>query len=126
LGRRRVRDAHRLGSDQPRLHRDRDRAAERPGDRARNPRRAAGGVIRDRSIVALVSAEIVSQLGSQLSALAIPWFVLVTTGSATKMGLVFAVELAPVAVLGIPSGAVVQRLGARTSMLIADAARAPL
>jgi MFS family permease len=83
-------------------------------------------VIRDRSILALVSAEIVSQLGSQLSALAIPWFVLVTTGSATKMGLVFAVELAPVAVLGIPSGAVVQRLGARTSMLVADAARAPL
>ena len=42
------------------------------------------------------------------------------------MGLVFAVELLPVALLGIPSGAVVQRLGARTSMLVADLARAPL
>jgi predicted MFS family arabinose efflux permease len=83
-------------------------------------------VIRQRPIVALVSAEIVSRLGSQLTELALPWFVLVTTGSATKMGLVFAVELLPVAVLGIPSGAVVQRLGARTSMLIADFVRAPL
>jgi MFS family permease len=83
-------------------------------------------VIRNRSILALVGAEIVSQLGSQLSALALPWFVLVTTGSATKMTLVFAVELLPIAVLGIPSGAIVQRLGARTSMLLADLARAPL
>jgi MFS family permease len=83
-------------------------------------------VFRNRSILALVGAEIVSQLGSQLSALALPWFVLVTTGSATKMTLVFAVELLPIAVLGIPSGAIVQRLGARTSMLFADLARAPL
>ena len=83
-------------------------------------------MIRNRSILALVGAEVVSQVGSQLSALALPWFVLVTTGSATKMGLVFAAELLPVAVLGIPSGAVVQRLGARASMLLADLVRAPL
>jgi MFS family permease len=85
-----------------------------------------GRVIRDRSILALVGAEVVSQIGSQMSALALPWFVLVTTGSATKMGLVFAAELLPVAVLGIPSGAVVQKLGARSSMLLADLVRAPL
>ena len=83
-------------------------------------------MIRDRSILALVGAEVVSQIGSQMSALALPWFVLVTTGSATKMGLVFAAELLPVAVLGIPSGAVVQKLGARSSMLLADLVRAPL
>ena len=83
-------------------------------------------MIRDRSLLALVGAEVVSQVGSQMSALALPWFVLVTTGSATKMGLVFAAELLPVAVLGIPSGAVVQKLGARSSMLLADLVRAPL
>jgi hypothetical protein len=36
--------------------------------------------------------------------LALPWFVLVTTGSATKMSIVLAVEILPIALLGIPSG----------------------
>jgi MFS family permease len=58
--------------------------------------------------------------------LALPWFVLATTGSATKMGIVLAAELAPVALLGIPSGTVVARLGARRTMLYGDLARAPL
>jgi MFS family permease len=83
-------------------------------------------MIRDRSIVALLVAELVSQLGSQFTALALPWFVLVTTGSPTKMGLVFAAELIPMALLGIPAGSVVDRLGPRASMLLADGARAPL
>ena len=52
--------------------------------------------------------------------LALPWFVLVTTGSATKMGIVLGVELLPTALLGIPSGAVVARLGARRTMMVAD------
>ncbi len=58
--------------------------------------------------------------------LALPWFVLATTGSPTKMSIVLAVELAPVAILGIPSGAVIARWGARRSMLVSDLARAPL
>ncbi|MGH8164529.1 MAG: MFS transporter, partial [Rhodanobacteraceae bacterium] len=55
-----------------------------------------------------------------------PWFVLTETGSATRMGLVFAAEAAPIALLGMPSGAVVQRLGGRTTVLVCDAVRAPL
>lgn len=78
------------------------------------------------SLVALVSAEMISRLGSQMTFLALPWFVLATTGSPTKMGIVLAVEMAPIAVLGIPSGAVVARLGARRTMIIGDAARVPL
>jgi MFS family permease len=58
--------------------------------------------------------------------LALPWFVLVTTGSPSKMSLVLAAEILPMAILGIPSGLLVQRLGSRTTMLIADAARAPI
>src|SRR5215510_9002651 len=58
--------------------------------------------------------------------LALPWFVLVTTGSAAKMSIVLAVEILPVALLGIPSGALIAKLGARTTMVIGDAARAPL
>ena len=33
------------------------------------------------------------------------------------MGLVFAAELVPIAVLGIPAGAIVQKLGPKASML---------
>ena len=74
----------------------------------------------------LILAEVISSLGSQMTFLALPWFVLATTGSAAKMGIVLAVELAPVALLGIPSGTVVSRLGARRTMLYGDLARAPL
>jgi MFS family permease len=57
---------------------------------------------------------------------ALPWFVLVTSGSATRMSIVLAAEILPMALLGIPSGSVVARLGARTSMLVSDLVRAPL
>ena len=83
-------------------------------------------ILRNRSLAALIAAEIVSSLGSRITFLALPWFVLVTTGSAARMGIVLAVELAPVALLGIPSGAVVARLGARRTMQISDLARVPL
>jgi len=79
-----------------------------------------------RSIFALLSAEIISSLGSQMTFLALPWFVLTTTGSTTRMGIVLAAELLPIAILGIPSGIVVSRLGARRTMLVSDAARVPL
>jgi Transmembrane secretion effector len=79
-----------------------------------------------RGILALLSAEIISSLGSQMTFLALPWFVLTTTGSTTRMGLVLAAELLPIALLGIPSGTVVTRLGARRAMLVSDAARVPL
>ena len=44
-------------------------------------------------------------LGTRMTYLALPWFVLVTTGSPGKMALVLAAEIAPMAILGIPSGA---------------------
>jgi MFS family permease len=77
-------------------------------------------------IAALVAAEVISILGSRMTYLALPWFVLVTTGSAAKMSIVLAVEILPMAIFGIPSGMVVERLGARTTMLVCDAARVPL
>jgi MFS family permease len=83
-------------------------------------------VIRDRSLLALLGAELVSRLGSQFTTLALPWFVLVTTHSTSRMGLVFAVELAPIALLGIPSSALVERLGPKRWMTTMDALRAPV
>ena len=55
-----------------------------------------------RSVFALLSAEIISSLGAQMTFLALPWFVLTTTCSTTRMGMVLAAELLPIAILGIP------------------------
>jgi MFS family permease len=83
-------------------------------------------MLRSRTLLALLVAEAVSTLGTAMTFVALPWFVLVTSGSASRMSTVLAVEIAPMALLGIPSGSVIARLGARTSMLVSDAVRAPL
>ena len=57
---------------------------------------------------------------------ALPWFVLATTGSPAKMGWVLAAEMLPVALFGIPAGSVIARLGAKRTMLVSDAVRGPL
>ncbi len=83
-------------------------------------------VLRARGVGALIAGVVVSSLGTQMTFLALPWFVLETTGSATRMGIVLAVELAPVAILGIPSGTVISRFGARRVMVVSDFVRTPL
>ncbi|MFF0467571.1 MFS transporter [Micromonospora zamorensis] len=77
-------------------------------------------------MLALFVAKLLSTFGSWLTLLALPWFVLVTTGSPVKMSAVLAAEFLGVVALGLPSGRVVARLGVRRTMLICDAARAPL
>jgi MFS family permease len=79
-----------------------------------------------RSIVALLAAEVVSTTGTQMTWLALPWFVFLTTGSATRMTLVVGAELAGIAALGLPGGRLLARIGARRTMLLCDGARAPL
>jgi MFS family permease len=83
-------------------------------------------ILRNRSLAAVLSAELVSLTGSAMTLVALPWFVLLTTGSTAKMGWVLAAELLPVGLFGIPSGSVIARLGAKRTMNIADAARIPL
>ena len=78
------------------------------------------------SLIALLTAEVVSTTGSQMTWLALPWFVLVTTGSATKTSLVLATELGGLALLGLPGGRLLGRLGARQTMIFCDAVRAPV
>jgi MFS family permease len=86
----------------------------------------AGGLTRRRPIVALLVAEVVSTTGSQMTWLALPWFVLRTTGSATRMTLVVAALLAGIACLGLPGGKTLARVGAWRTMVVCDGARAPL
>jgi MFS family permease len=82
-------------------------------------------VIRNRGLVGVLAREIVSLTGSQMTWVALPWFVLTTSGSPTRMTVVLAVEAAAVAIGGL-GGSLATKLGPRRTMLIADGVRAPL
>jgi MFS family permease len=83
-------------------------------------------LLRDRRVAALLAAEVVSSLGTQMTWLALPWFVLRTTGSAQQMTWVIIAEVLPIGVLGFWGGAIAARVGTRRTMLLCDIARAPL
>lgn len=82
-------------------------------------------VLASRPIKALLAAQVVSVTGAQMTWLALPWFVLTTTGSATRTSIVMAAEALGLAAFGIQSGNLVNRLGARRTMLLCDTLRAP-
>jgi MFS family permease len=83
-------------------------------------------LLRDRRISALLAAEVVSSIGTQMTWLALPWFVLRTTGSPQQMTWVIIAEVVPIGVLGFWGGAIAARVGTRRTMLTCDLARAPL
>ena len=83
-------------------------------------------LLRDRRLAALLVAEMVSSTGTQMTWLALPWFVLRNTDSPQRMTWVIIAEVLPVAVLGFWGGAIAGRLGTRRTMLTCDLARVPL
>ncbi|WP_328654323.1 MFS transporter [Micromonospora sp. NBC_00330] len=77
-----------------------------------------------RQLVVLVSADLISNLGTRISVVTIPWLVLVTTGSPTKMGLVAFAETLPYllsSALGTPWA---DRIGLRRTSILCDAGSA--
>lgn len=74
----------------------------------------------------LVVANGISSLGTAMSGLAIPWLVLVTTGSAARTGLVGFAEMAPYVTAQALSGPLVDRVGLRRSCIAGNAAAAVL
>src|SRR4026209_196408 len=68
-----------------------------------------------------LTAESISQLGTRVSMIAIPWLVLTTTGSATKTGLVAAAEITPMVLFKAFGGPLVDRFGPRRMAITADA-----
>lgn len=72
----------------------------------------------------LVLAYGISQLGTSMSGLAIPWLVLVTTGSAARTGLVGFAEMAPYVTAQAIAGPLVDRAGLRRSCITGNAAAA--
>jgi MFS family permease len=75
-------------------------------------------------ILALLAANAVSETGNVLAFVAIPWFVLQTTGSAVRTGLTGAVFLLAAVVAGVFGGPVVDRLGFKRASIVADLAGA--
>lgn len=61
----------------------------------------------------LLLAETAGSVALSVSAVALPWLVLTTGGSANQVGALATAGLLPMLVLGIPLGAVVSRVGAR-------------
>jgi len=74
------------------------------------------------SIVALLVAQGVSVTGNRISLLALPWFVLETTGSATRTGLVAAANVLPMVVAGALAGPLIDRVGLQRTSVAADLA----
>jgi MFS family permease len=83
-------------------------------------------ILRDGRLRALLAAEVVSSLGTQMTWLALPWFVLRTTGSPERMTWVVIAEVVPVGALGFWGGAIAARIGTRRTMLTCDLLRVPI
>jgi len=77
-----------------------------------------------RPLVGWLAAETVSLCGTRLSMIAIPWFVLTTTGSAAQTGAVAFAEMAPYVTAKALGGPLIDRLGPRRVSVSADAASA--
>ncbi|HET7037046.1 MAG TPA: MFS transporter [Thermomicrobiaceae bacterium] len=75
---------------------------------------------RRRPLGALIVARLISLVGSQVTLVALPWFVLVTTGSAAKTGLTGLAVTLPAVIVGLAGGALVDRLDYRRTSVIAD------
>lgn len=73
-------------------------------------------------LYALYTANAISLVGNVLTALAIPWFVLQTTGSAEKTGITGFFAALPIALAAFLGGTVVDRLGYKRASIVADLA----
>jgi MFS family permease len=71
-------------------------------------------------VFALLIATTISEIGNAMTNLAIPWFVLATTGSATKTGITAFAGMAPTALASLFGGALVDRVGSKRMSVIAD------
>jgi MFS family permease len=73
-----------------------------------------------RPLIVLLSANTVSLTGNVLSMLAVPWFVLQTTGSPARTGLAAFASTLPVVISATFAGTLIDRLGLRRSSVLSD------
>ncbi len=70
----------------------------------------------------LLVANAVSNIGDVVAMVAVPWFVLQTTGSASKTGMVAAISTVSAIIAGIFGGTIVDRLGFKRMSVLSDVA----
>lgn len=75
-------------------------------------------------LYALYAADAISLTGNQVAQLAIPWYVLVTTGSPALTGLAVFFNFLPIVIAAFFGGVIVDRIGFRTTSVVADLASA--
>ncbi len=73
-------------------------------------------------LLSLFAANAISMVGNMFAAIAIPWFVLQTTGSAMQTGITSFFTILPVVLAGLLGGTLIDRLGYKRMSIIADAA----
>ncbi len=71
-------------------------------------------------LYSLFVANAISLVGNVFSLIAIPWFVLQTTGSATQTGITGFFTILPVVLAGFFGGTLIDRLGYKRTSIIAD------
>jgi MFS family permease len=77
-----------------------------------------------RPLLALLAADTVSMTGNVITLVAIPWFVLQSTGSPAKTGLVSAFHFLPIVLASFFGGTLVDRIGFKRMSVISDLASA--
>lgn len=73
-----------------------------------------------RPLIVLLSANVISLTGNVFSMLAVPWFVLQTTGSPARTGLASFAATLPVVISATFAGTLIDRLGLRRSSVLSD------
>lgn len=71
-------------------------------------------------LIALYAADFISTLGTWLSLVAMPWLVLINTGSAAKMGIVAAAEWAPLLATSVLAPPLVDKIGLKRTSVLTD------
>lgn len=73
-----------------------------------------------RPLTVLLTTGFISLISNQLTALAVPWFVLVLTGSAAKMGITAAATMLPSVIMMFLGGALADRMNERRLSAFSD------
>jgi MFS family permease len=74
-----------------------------------------------RGFAGLLGTYTAAWTGTRLAAIAIPWFVLTTTGSALRTGVVAMAQMGPYVVSQALAGPIIDRVGARRIAILSDA-----
>jgi MFS family permease len=91
-----------------------------PGTAGSAPSAPPGRTRRGSAFAWLLVAQTVSICGTRMSMVALPWFVLVTTGSPLRTGVVAFAEMLPYVVVSVAAAPLTDRFGPRRTSIVCD------